>query len=100
MTAGAAAAGLALAALRPGRELPIEPAVAAVDPGRCSGCRACLGVCPYRAIEVGPGQRVAVVNPTICLGCGACVAACPAAAVVGHHFTDAQLFAEIEGALA
>ena len=36
----------------------------------------------------------------LCKACGACVAACPSGAIKARHFTDAQIFAEIEGVLA
>lgn len=98
-TAGAAAAGLALAALAPGRELPLSPNLTEVDAARCSGCRTCFGVCPYHAITTAPGGRVALVSPTACVGCGACVAACPAAAMSAAEFGDAALAAEIAGVL-
>ncbi|GAG66774.1 unnamed protein product, partial [marine sediment metagenome] len=32
-------------------------------------------------------------------GCGACVAACPTGAIAAKHFTDQQIFAQIEGVL-
>ncbi|HUK67125.1 MAG TPA: CoB--CoM heterodisulfide reductase iron-sulfur subunit A family protein [Anaeromyxobacteraceae bacterium] len=97
MTQGAAAAGAALSALVPGRQLEIEPVRAQVDPARCSGCRSCIGVCPYQAI--GWVDPVAEVNPTLCVGCGTCVATCPSGAMTGLNFTDEQIFAEISGIL-
>jgi heterodisulfide reductase subunit A2 len=99
-TDGASAAGLALAALVPGRRLEIKPIHAAVDDARCSGCRTCVGVCPFKAIGFDPDRKLAVVDPALCEGCGTCVAACPSAAMQGRHFTNAQLQAEIRGVLA
>ncbi len=98
-TEGASAAGLALSALVPGRRLELEAIHAAVDEERCSGCRTCLGVCPYRAIGIEPERRRARVDPALCEGCGTCAAACPSSAMRARHFTNAQLFAEIAGAL-
>jgi heterodisulfide reductase subunit A len=43
---------------------------------------------------------VAEISDILCKGCGVCVAACPAGAITGRHFTDRQIFAEIEGLLA
>jgi heterodisulfide reductase subunit A len=99
-TAGAAAAGALLASLVPGRSVPLEPAVAEVDPARCSGCGCCLGVCPYQAIVRDPVAQVAQVLPALCVGCGTCVAACPTGSIAGKQFTDAQILAELEEALA
>jgi heterodisulfide reductase subunit A len=35
----------------------------------------------------------------MCHGCGTCVAECPADAITQMHFTDAQIFAQIQAAL-
>jgi heterodisulfide reductase subunit A len=99
MTEGASAAGLALASLVPGRMLELQAIHAVVDEERCSGCRVCLAVCPFKAISFDPERRRAAVDPALCTACGTCVAACPAAAMTGHHFTSQQIFAEIEGVL-
>jgi heterodisulfide reductase subunit A len=98
-TAGSAAAGGLLSTVVPGRSIDLEPAVAEVDARRCSGCRSCIEVCPYQAIARDEAASVAVINPALCVGCGTCVAACPAGAITGKHFTDEQIFAEIEEAL-
>ncbi len=102
MTQGAAAAGLVLSALVPGRKLALEAVHADVDGNQCSGCRSCGAVCPYKAIafeSAGTAAVRAAVNPVLCAGCGTCVAACPSGAISGRHFTADQIFAEIEGAL-
>ncbi len=98
MTQGVAAAGQVLASLVENRALTLDPVVAEVDSGRCSGCLSCLLVCPYRAITVTPQGR-ADVDPALCLGCGTCVVACPVGAMTGMHFTDEALFAEIQEVL-
>jgi heterodisulfide reductase subunit A len=85
----------------------IEPVVATIDPDRCSGCRICNNLCPFNAIdflpdvEAGapPGRKVSRINAVLCKGCGTCVAACPAGAIVGAHFGNDQVNAEIEGLL-
>jgi len=94
-----AGVGHALAGLQPGRMIEIEPCVAEVDETRCSGCRLCVSVCPYHAVSFNQEHSAAVVNALLCRGCGTCVAACPAGAIGGHHFSDAQIMAEIEGVL-
>lgn len=100
MNQGMAAAGYVLAGLREGQKLEIEPVKAAVDEGRCSGCRVCGLICPYQAISIDAAREVASVNTVLCQGCGTCVAACPAGAITGHHFTDAAIMAEIAEVLA
>ncbi|MBI3987713.1 MAG: CoB--CoM heterodisulfide reductase iron-sulfur subunit A family protein, partial [Lentisphaerae bacterium] len=97
---GAAASGSVLSSLVEGRKLEIEPVTAEVDEDRCSACKSCMSVCPYKAIAFDAEKEVAHVNPVLCVGCGTCVAACPSGAIKGKHFTQDQIFAEIEGVLA
>ena len=94
-----AASGAILAGLVPGRKLVIEPVTALVDAERCSACRSCIPVCPYKAISFDSEKDSAVVNSVLCVGCGTCVSTCPSGAIKGNHFTDEQVFAEIEGVL-
>jgi heterodisulfide reductase subunit A2 len=99
MTQGSSAAGGIMAALVPGRKLQIEAIHAEVDAERCSGCRSCVAVCPYKAISFDCERELSEVNPVRCVGCGTCVAACPSGVIKGKHFSDDQIFAEIEGIL-
>jgi heterodisulfide reductase subunit A len=99
MTQGSSAAGVIMAALVPGRKLIIEAIYAEVDADRCSGCRSCLAVCPYKAVSFNTEREIAEVNPVRCVGCGTCVAACPSGVIKGRHFSNDQIFAEIEGIL-
>ena len=96
---GMAAAGYILSGLPAGKQLVIEPITALVDADRCSGCRVCAGICPYRAIRFDEELQHSNVNALLCQGCGTCVAACPAGAITGNHFNDQQISAEIEAAL-
>ncbi|MBM4457279.1 MAG: 4Fe-4S dicluster domain-containing protein [Chloroflexi bacterium] len=91
-----AAASQALALLSRG-EVTISPQVAIVDEKLCSACKTCLTVCPYTAISYIIEDNVARVNEALCKGCGTCVATCPAGAITGQHFTDEQIYAQIEG---
>lgn len=94
-----AASGYVLSGLAEGKKLVIEPISAAIDEERCSGCRICSGVCPYKAISFIPESETSRVNALLCHGCGTCVAACPAGAIQGNHFTNDQIRAEIEAIL-
>jgi len=47
---GQAAAGNILSKLLPGEKLSLEPMIAVVDEDLCSGCKTCIGLCPYKAI--------------------------------------------------
>jgi len=76
-------------------EVEIDPTVAEVVREKCSGCGECILACPYRAIERVAGK--AQVNIALCKGCGTCVGACLAKAIIGHHFTDEEMIAQIEG---
>jgi heterodisulfide reductase subunit A len=94
-----AAAGRILSKIARGK-IEIEAVYAEVDEERCSGCRICNDLCPYVAIEYDPETKRSHVISALCKACGACVAACPSGAIKARHFTDAQIFAEIEGVLA
>ena len=89
-----AAASKAIGLLARG-EIDIDPTIAEVDRDKCSGCGECIFACPYNAIERVEGK--AQVNVALCKGCGTCVGACLAKAITGHHFTDKELIAQIEG---
>ncbi len=77
----------------------IDPVRASIDADECSGCRMCNGLCPYDAISFDATERVSTVNETLCKGCGTCVAACPSSAIAGRHFSDEQIYAELEALL-
>ncbi len=94
-----AAAAEALAIISRGR-VEVEAATAVIDERICSGCQACKEVCPYSAIEYDKEKNVCRVNKALCKACGACVAACFSDAVSLEHFTNEQIVAEMEGALA
>ena len=72
-------------------EIEAEGKVAALDPGRCSGCGACVDVCAYKAIDMDPVLRIAVVNEATCKGCGTCAATCRAGAIDLKGFRNDQI---------
>jgi len=93
--AGAAAAK-ALALIDAG-QIELEPNTAWIDEKMCSGCKTCIGLCPYKAISRDEERKIAVIDPALCKGCGTCVAACPSGAAKQHLFSDEQVHEELEG---
>lgn len=82
-------------------EIELDPIVSHVDPSLCRGCLACTKACPFQAvrpIEVAGGKKVEVLA-SLCKGCGTCVAGCPYGALDQYHFSDEQLYAQIDAAL-
>ncbi|MFG0252888.1 MAG: 4Fe-4S dicluster domain-containing protein, partial [Phycisphaerales bacterium JB038] len=70
-----------------------------IDEENCSGCRICNTMCPFNAIDFDEEKMVSRINEPLCKGCGTCVAACPAQVISGAHFSNEQIFAELEGLL-
>ncbi|MBI5058850.1 4Fe-4S dicluster domain-containing protein [candidate division KSB1 bacterium] len=96
---GGAAAAQAMKLMNKG-EVLMDAAYAEIMEQFCSGCRICNGLCPYSAISYDDQKRVSFVNPAMCKACGTCVAACPAGAIAARHFSDDQIYAQIEGIFA
>jgi heterodisulfide reductase subunit A len=67
----------------------------------CMGCGACAEACSYGAIEFRqtPRGKKAVVNPVICKGDGLCNVKCPTGAIYLKHFTDKEIFSQIDAAI-
>ena len=74
--------------------------VAAVDEAQCSGCQACVGVCPFGAINFKEDAKVAEVNQALCKGCGTCAANCPSECITLFGFSHKQLYVQVDEALA
>jgi heterodisulfide reductase subunit A len=97
--AQASAAASQVQSLMARGEIEVESATSMVDEQKCAGCRICNTLCSLSAISFDEERHISVINDVLCKGCGTCAAACPSAAIIARHFTDEQLFAEIEGAL-
>ncbi len=93
-----AAAARILARIARGR-IEVDAVFAEVQDDWCSGCRMCNELCPYTAIEYDEEKKRSRVISALCKACGTCVAACPSGAIKGRHFTDQQIYAQIEGVL-
>jgi heterodisulfide reductase subunit A len=94
-----AAAAMVLGYVAQGK-VEIDPRYAEVDRELCSGCRVCNELCPYSAISYDETESRSEVQGAVCKACGTCVAACPSGAITARHFTDEQIYAQIEGVLA
>jgi len=64
----------------------------------CTGCGLCARVCPYNAIIINKEKKKAEFIEAACGGCGTCAAECPFDAIKMRHFTDEQVFAQIDAA--
>lgn len=97
---GSAAAAAALSLMDAGH-VTMEPFTASINIDLCSGCKTCVNLCPYGAINsISENGRVySEVNEVLCKGCGTCVSACPSGIIVQNGFTDEQVNAEIMGIL-
>lgn len=92
---GKAAASRAMTVLS-SQNLVAGGVVSAIDKERCSGCRICVGLCPYSAISFNEELKVAEINQVLCKGCGVCTSACPTRACSTRNFSDEIILAEIE----
>ncbi len=82
------------------RTILVGGIVAQIHAESCSGCLACVSVCPFGAISLNENLRAAEVNAVMCKGCGACAATCPSEAATLRGFSSRQLYAQIKTALA
>lgn len=75
-----------------------EGIVADMDLTNCNQCGLCSKKCPYNAIKVDAEGRPEVIK-ALCKGCGLCAADCPKECISIVHYSDPQIFAQIEAAL-
>jgi heterodisulfide reductase subunit A len=76
-------------------------AVCEVNEDDCVACGACITACTYGAIEFceTPKGKKARVNPILCKGDGLCNAKCPTNAITLKHYTDEEVFDQIDAAV-
>jgi heterodisulfide reductase subunit A len=75
-------------------------AICDVEENNCVACGACISCCAYDAIdfyETARGRK-ARVNPILCKGDGLCNAKCPTQAIYLKHYTDEEIFRQIDAA--
>lgn len=79
----------------------VSGAICEVDENKCMGCGACVSACTYGAIDLRKTKQgsKAVVNPVLCKGDGLCNAKCPTGAITLKHFTDEEIFSQINAAV-
>ena len=83
-------------------EINVEAITAVVHDEACTGCGLCVKVCPYNAVHMegeGKGRKARIVDAA-CAGCGACSAECMFDAIEMRHFTDEQIYTQIDAATA
>lgn len=75
-------------------------AICEVNEASCVSCGACISVCTYDAIDFHdtPLGKKANVNPILCKGDGLCNSRCPTGAISLKHFTNDEIFAQIDAA--
>jgi len=78
-------------------EVEVDPITAWINPDLCAGCKLCIEICPYSAIDFLNAKGISVVKEALCKGCGACTAICPSKAARQNHFTQDQVLAEVDG---
>jgi len=96
MEAGAAASHAAI--LMGKGKVTVEAITPEIIEDMCIGCGLCEKVCPFNAIFVNEETKKAEVIEAACSGCGTCGAECPQGAIISRHFTDDQIYAQIDAA--
>ena len=75
--------------------------VCEVKESDCVSCGACISACTYGAIEFHdtPKGKKARVNSILCKGDGLCNTKCPTGAIFLKHYTDEEVFCQIDAAI-
>ena len=100
VTQASAAVARAIRLMHKG-EILTEPITSEIIAEHCIACGRCAEVCPYNAITVDVKKKLpAVVNTAACAGCGTCAAECASGAIHMNHFSNDQIFGQIDTMLA
>jgi heterodisulfide reductase subunit A len=97
VTQASAAAARASILMSQGK-VTVEAITPMVIDEKCQVCGLCARVCPFNAIITHKETNKTEVIEAACTGCGTCGAECPYEALTMRHFTDEQLFAQIDAA--
>jgi len=73
--------------------------VSKIEEEACDGCKACVELCPFEAIDFDEVKDLAVINDLKCEGCGVCTAICPTGAAQLTNYERDILFRQVEALL-
>jgi heterodisulfide reductase subunit A len=73
--------------------------VSKIEEEACDGCKACVELCPFEAIDFDEEKDLAIINDLKCEGCGVCTAICPTGAAQLTNYEREILFKQIEALL-
>jgi len=77
-----------------------EGIVADINTELCTSCGLCAKTCAFGAIEYVDMKQPPNFIKAICKGCGTCAAECPTDAINIIHYTNEQILAQVDAALA
>jgi len=97
VTQASAAAARASILMAKGR-VTVEAITPRLIVENCTVCGLCARVCPYNAISVDKEMKRTEVIEAACAGCGTCGAECLFSALTMRHFTDEQIYAQVDAA--
>ena len=73
--------------------------IAQITSRNCAGCKLCIDICSYDAIEFDEENKIVKVNEILCQGCGSCAAICPSGVSQQNTFTKKQVISMIDACL-
>lgn len=77
-------------------KVTVEAITPVVIDEKCQVCGLCSRVCPFNAIITNKEMKKTDIIEAACAGCGTCGAECPYEALTMRHFTDEQIYAQID----